>query len=80
MKEGFGRLSQSWVQTALRSDEPMLVVDPARPAAREVLPQRFRLADPRKRVVQTGLDQLADPLQLLRRLWKTQPICGTMAL
>jgi hypothetical protein len=32
----------------------MLVIDPARPAAREVLPQRLRLADPNKRLAQTS--------------------------
>ena len=51
---------------ALQSvDEAMFVIDAARPAARKVLAQRFRLADPNEAITQASLDQLVDPSQLL---------------
>ena len=46
-------------------DETVLLIDPARPATGEVFTQQFRLADARKGITQSGLDQLVDPPQLL---------------
>ena len=46
-------------------DETVLLIDPALPATGEVFTQKFWLADARKGITQSGLDQLVDPPQLL---------------
>jgi len=46
-------------------NETVLLIDPARPATGEVFTQKFRLADARKEITQSRLDQLVDPPQLL---------------
>lgn len=51
------------ILTIYLADQPVFIIDPARPITRQAVPQRFRLADALKRVTGNSFDQIVDALE-----------------